>query len=924
MRFAPALAVLVTGLALYVTRGVLDQVVTEHGAVRVALLPPWQALAGFTTIAALGLLWLDRRTTPRGTTTAVRPALGPLVLPALGLLVLLLPYAPVLPDRLPTLQMLAGPLRAVVWLAVIGQLLWVLWQSRLLRADWLHRWTLNRLAVAVGLTTALVSGVAAARFTGSVLYPSGDEPHYLVIAQSLWRDGDLKIENNHARRDYSEYFARDLAPHYLTRGADGEIYSIHPIGMPVIMAPVYAAGGYRAVVLVLIVMASVAAALMWRFVVRVTNSAGAATFAWAAVALTTPYLYNSFAVYPEIPAALAAVIALLLTLNDSPARPKRWVAVGFACATLPWLSTKYAPMSAALAAIAIGRIVWPSTSGTATIAGSKVPWFQGSKVLLPLAAVLVPYGASLIGWFTFFYVIWGTPWPQAPYGDLVQTDIRNLVFGGPGLLFDQEYGLLPYAPVYVLVVVGLWAMWRQDVEHRRRALEIALTFVALLGTVGAFRIWWGGTASPGRPLTAGLLLLAYPIAMAFRAAPVSTARRAAHHLLLWVSVGAAGILFASQNGLLVTNRRDGTSSLLEYLSPRWPAWSLAPSFIYHEAPTALLHTGIWLLLATLSALALARFRTPRPGVASLAAFTICASALLLGSVIVPLVPVTPPWPRIDVRARARLPLLDEFDTTARPLGVEYSPLRLVSAADLSRRATLIVEPGLRDDPQPVRVLHNGRFSLPAGRYRIDIDWSERRTGETIALQIGRTGREWRSWNVEPRPGERWTTEFMVPVDASFVGLRGTPELENTIRQISITPLSIVDAARRPKVPTVIGASQYGPSTVFYYDDNVSLEPTGFWVWGTRWTKVSIHRSRTDVPLVLRIHSMIPNRLRIALVGWAQTIALQPEQSQDVEIPSGDREIVTLELFAEQVFVPMQIDPTSRDDRPLGVWIEIVQ
>ncbi len=54
-----------------------------------------------------------------------------------------------------------------------------------------------------------------------------------MIAQSLWRDGDLKIENNHTRGDYQEYFDRDLEPHYLTRGADSEIYSIHPVGLPV-------------------------------------------------------------------------------------------------------------------------------------------------------------------------------------------------------------------------------------------------------------------------------------------------------------------------------------------------------------------------------------------------------------------------------------------------------------------------------------------------------------------------------------------------------------------------------------------------------------------------------------------------------------------------------------------------------------------
>src|SRR5690606_10388821 len=107
--------------------------------------------------------------------------------------------------------------------------------------------------------------------------------------------------------------------------------------------------------------------------------------------------------------------------------------------------------------------------------------------------------------FSFFYAYWGTPLPSAPYGKLVQTSPKNLVFGAPGLLFDQEYGLLAYAPVYILALTGLVAMIRSGGENRRRAIEIALTFGALLGTVGAFRIWWGGSASPSRPLASGLL-----------------------------------------------------------------------------------------------------------------------------------------------------------------------------------------------------------------------------------------------------------------------------------------------------------------------------------------------------------------------------------------------------------------------------------
>ena len=96
----------------------------------------------------------------------------------------------------------------------------------------------------------------------------------------------------------------------------------------------------------------------------------------------------------------------------------RWLLVGIACSALPWLSTKYSPMSAALVMVALLRIN-PLRNPKAA------------------AAVVVPYGISLLAWFSFFYAYWGTPLPSAPYGKLVQTSPKNLVFGAPGLLFDQ-------------------------------------------------------------------------------------------------------------------------------------------------------------------------------------------------------------------------------------------------------------------------------------------------------------------------------------------------------------------------------------------------------------------------------------------------------------------------------------------------------
>ena len=507
----------------------------------------------------------------------------------------------------------------------------------------------------------------------------------------------------------------------------------------------------------------------------------------------------------------------------------------------------------------------------------------------------------------------------------MQTSPRNLIFGAPGLLFDQEFGLLPYAPVYILSVTGLWVMWRGGRSARRQALEIAVVFGALLATVGAFRIWWGGSASPGRPLTSGLLLLAVPMAFAFHAAPMGSARRAAQHLLLWASIGITGILFFAQQGLLTANGRDGTSSLLEYVSPLWPAWTLAPSFIHHEAPMAIFHTVLWLALAAIAAFLLGRIRTARVGSASLAALVIAAGSLLVAMAVMPRLPLSPAWPGLDVRARARLPIIDEFDSVARPVAIVYSPLGLTSPAELVTHASLAAERGVRKEPQPIRVLHNGRFSLPAGTYRVEVDWSGARMDDTIGLQIGRTGEVWQQWPVEARPGARWSEEFSLPLDAGFVGLRGSPEIERVIERIRFVPVSVMDVGHRPKGPAVIAASRSGPASVFYYDVNVSPEPTGFWVWGSRSTSVTIARPATTARLVLRVHSgPIDNRLHLTTFGWQQTVTTKPQLPIEVEVPGGSGGLVTLDLSADFAFVPQQRDATSTDIRPLGVWVEVVR
>ena len=66
---------------------------------------------------------------------------------------------------------------------------------------------------ALFLGAAIVLSVLGFHYTGG-LRATGDEPHYLVMAQSLWRERDLDLRDNYGREDFREYTPGRIAPHY--------------------------------------------------------------------------------------------------------------------------------------------------------------------------------------------------------------------------------------------------------------------------------------------------------------------------------------------------------------------------------------------------------------------------------------------------------------------------------------------------------------------------------------------------------------------------------------------------------------------------------------------------------------------------------------------------------------------------------------
>jgi hypothetical protein len=257
----------------------------------------------------------------------------------------------------------------------------------------------------------------------------------------------------------------------------------------------------------------------------------------------------------------------------------------------------------------------------------------------------------------------------------------------------------------------------------------------------------------------------------------------------------------------------------------------------------------------------------------------------------------------------------------------YDPLREAPVANVLPKLVLAVKPMQRTDRQPVRVIHNGRFSLPAGTYTIDVQFGDDTADRAypLSLQIGRNGPPLHTWQVQPAANAKWQTTVWLPLDASFVGLRGPAELERAVRAIAITPVAVVNAADRPHLPVVLAAAEYPGALFLFHDEQLYPEAQGFWTIGRTASRVTVAvpPDRVATPVTLRIHSGArPNVATVSTFGWQQRYALTPGEAVDVELPMFPSGVVPLTIDVESGFSPREFDASSTDRRFLGIWVEV--
>jgi hypothetical protein len=344
----------------------------------------------------------------------------------------------------------------------------------------------------------------------------GDEPKYLRMAVSLYRDLDVDVASESQRpvtlaqfghnmrallrsigNALSGLSAREEIPpdhkwnlgNWTVAGLHGGQYYVQSPGLPALLLPAVAL--QQALIpdgppgfvplFVLVILWSLAfvqtALLAW----ETADSRLAGVVAATAAGLSPPCLIAGYHFYPETVAAVVVPwVARSLTGSGAHQGLPRLAALGFGLGMLPWLHPKFLPFAVAALALAAIRMR-REPSRFAFLCG---PW-------LLLFAALLLYDRRVTGLSRpdAFYRRYGS----SVYTGLSSVFSPTIPNGLVTALFGARDGLLVMAPVLVCGFLAFRLAWRRN---PRKALTISVLFASLWFSTAIHE--GGAPGPPGR------------------------------------------------------------------------------------------------------------------------------------------------------------------------------------------------------------------------------------------------------------------------------------------------------------------------------------------------------------------------------------------------------------------------------------------
>lgn len=343
---------------------------------------------------------------------------------------------------------------------------------------------------------------------------TGDEPHYLVIADGIYRDHTFEQTATY-RREFEQrrIYSPGLAPRnavpssanaHAIPGQHG-LYNVHNIGLPILLVIPFEAGRVLGAKLALVFGMSLVVPLAWRFAIRFSDRTAVRVLCTLATTCSVPFLMGSNQIYPDLPAGVLALIVLDRTatlLLPRPAdwaveptaehrgatgEPRRplladWTAIAAVC-FLPWLQIKFA------------------AAAVLAIAGLVIGWRRQGRSLMTIAVRLVPFLGSVALLGTYNLYAFGKA--TGPYGgDTLELNRHSLMVLA-GLHLDRFQGILIQNPVYLAGVLFAVPFLRR---FRLFGWLVVLLYASFVVPNAMHPNWYGGQSFAGRFMWSGAVV----------------------------------------------------------------------------------------------------------------------------------------------------------------------------------------------------------------------------------------------------------------------------------------------------------------------------------------------------------------------------------------------------------------------------------
>jgi hypothetical protein len=306
----------------------------------------------------------------------------------------------------------------------------------------------------------------------------GDEAHYLVIAQSIARDGDLNVFNQYARGQYREFSDHHLQSHAKIGKGFKHWYSFHLPGLSLTLAPLFFLKLSPPLLIFLIrsylgLFAALLVLLVYLFVLRIWRNRSLALWAAMVFSMTSPIFFMSIHIFAEIQALLLILSSLYLLFFFQKRSGWPDLLSGLLLGLTVFWGMKYMIF---IYLLGIGVIIH---------------FINKRKARRALLFIIFPLIFQLF--FSYLYLAYGNFSPMSIYTGVMSEsqartyyeNVREISFKSRAetlldYFFDQRDGLLPYNPFYFFFFPGLF------LAIKKIKVYLPLLLVSLAGFVYLF------------------------------------------------------------------------------------------------------------------------------------------------------------------------------------------------------------------------------------------------------------------------------------------------------------------------------------------------------------------------------------------------------------------------------------------------------